>query len=40
MLQYGAIEPVALDVLKRLMQIPEMNDFYLVGGTALTWHFG
>ena len=40
MLQYGAIEPHALDILKDLMQIPALNDFYLVGGTALALYFG
>ena len=40
MLQYGTIEPRTLDVLKGLMQIPALNDFYLVGGTALALYFG
>lgn len=40
MLQYSTIEPHTLDVLKGLMQIPELHDFYLVGGTALSLYFG
>jgi len=40
MLQYRAIEPHALDILKDLMQIPTLNDFNLVGGTALALYFG
>jgi predicted nucleotidyltransferase component of viral defense system len=40
MLQYGAVEPRTLDVLKGLMQIPALNNFYLVGGTALALYFG
>lgn len=40
MLQYSTIEPHTLDVLKKLMQVPEMNDFYLVGGTALALYYG
>ena len=40
MLQYGTIESHALDILKGLMQIPVLNDFYLVGGTALALNFG
>src|ERR1700686_5143992 len=40
MLQYSAVEPRTLDVLKDLMQIPALNNFYLVGGTALALYFG
>lgn len=40
MLQLSTIDPLALDILKKLMRIPELNDFYLVGGTALALHFG
>ncbi len=40
MLQLSSIDPLALDILKKLMRIPELNDFYLVGGTALALHFG
>lgn len=39
MLQYSTIVPHTLDVLKKLMQIPELTDFYLVGGTALSLYF-
>ncbi len=40
MLQYSTIEPHTLDVLKGMMQIPALKDFYLVGGTALALYFG
>ena len=39
MLQYSTIVPHTLDVLKKLMQISELTDFYLVGGTALSLYF-
>ncbi len=40
MLQYSTVEPGTLDVLKGLMQVEELNNFYLVGGTALALYFG
>ncbi len=40
MLQYSTIEPLTLDILNGLMQMPALNEFYLVGGTALALHFG
>ena len=40
MLQYGTVEPRTLDVLKKLLALPELNDFYLVGGTALALYYG
>ena len=40
MLQYSTVEPRTLDVLKGLMQIPALNDFNLVGGTAPALYFG
>lgn len=40
MLQYSTVESHTLDVLKGLMQIPEMESFYLVGGTALALYYG
>ena len=40
MLQYSTIEPRTLDILKGLMKIPALNDFCLVGGTALALYFG
>ncbi len=40
MLQYSTIEPHTLDVLKGLMKLPELNDFLLVGGTALSLYYG
>lgn len=35
MLQYRAIHPTTLELLKKLMTLPELEDFFLVGGTAL-----
>ena len=40
MLQYSTVEPRTLDLLKKLMQLPELKDFYLAGGTALALHYG
>ncbi|MFI5195919.1 MAG: nucleotidyl transferase AbiEii/AbiGii toxin family protein [Chitinophagales bacterium] len=40
MLQYSTVEPGTLDLLKQLMQMPELRDFYLVGGTALALYYG
>jgi predicted nucleotidyltransferase component of viral defense system len=40
MLQYSTVEPRTLDILKELMLLPELKDFYLVGGTALSLYFG
>lgn len=40
MLHYSTIEPDALVVLKRLMSITSLNMFNLVGGTALSLHYG
>lgn len=40
MLQTQTIEPGTLDVLKRLMETPELSDFVLVGGTALSLLYG
>ena len=40
MLQYGTVERQTLDVLKGLMNIPELNNFHLAGGTALALYFG
>lgn len=34
MLQYSTIESRTLDLLRNLMQLDELNDFYLVGGTV------
>ena len=35
MLQIETVEPYTFSVLKQLMEIPELKDFSLVGGTAL-----
>lgn len=40
MLQYRTVYPATLELLKNLMQIPELKDFYLVGGTALALQLG
>jgi hypothetical protein len=40
MLQYRTVEPGALDLLKKVMQLPALKDFYLVGGTALALIYG
>ena len=40
MLQTQTIEPGTLSVLKSLMMIPELNQFSLVGGTALSLKYG
>jgi len=40
MLQTRTIEPGTLELLKKLMSIPFLDSFYLVGGTALALQFG
>jgi len=40
MLQIETIEPHAFSVLNQLMDIPELEDFSLVGGTALSLLYG
>ncbi|HXS57671.1 MAG TPA: nucleotidyl transferase AbiEii/AbiGii toxin family protein [Hanamia sp.] len=40
MLQTQTIEPATLSLLKKLMQLPELLDFSLVGGTALSLYYG
>ena len=40
MLQYSTVEPHTLDILKQLMKVPQLMDFYLVGGTALALYYG
>ena len=40
MLHIKTVEPSTFAILKRLMDIPEMKDFYLVGGTALSLMYG
>ena len=40
MLHLKTIEPNTFAVLKQLMAIPEMQDFHLVGGTALSLMYG
>lgn len=40
MLQTKAIEPGALSILEKLMELSSLRDFYLVGGTALALKYG
>jgi hypothetical protein len=40
MLQYSTVEPSTLALLKELMSIPELSNFYLVGGTNLSLRYG
>ena len=40
MLHIKTVEPRTFSLLKKLMEIPELKDFYLVGGTALSLMYG
>jgi len=40
MLQTSAIEPGTLSLLKELMEVPSLQSFSLVGGTALALRYG
>ena len=40
MLHTSTVEPGALDLLRKLLSIPEFKDLYLVGGTALSLKLG
>lgn len=40
MLQYRTINKSTLEILKKIMQNPELNQFFLVGGTALALQLG
>ena len=40
MLQTQTVEPRTLDILKKLIEVPELSDFLLVGGTALSLQYG
>ncbi|NOX47142.1 MAG: nucleotidyl transferase AbiEii/AbiGii toxin family protein [Chlorobi bacterium] len=40
MLQYQAVEPATLGLLRKLQLKPYLDKFYLVGGTALAMHLG
>jgi predicted nucleotidyltransferase component of viral defense system len=40
MLRIETVEPHTFSVLKKLMQMPELQDFALVGGTALSLLYG
>ena len=40
MLQTQTVEPGTFSLLKELMDIPKLNAFALVGGTALSLKFG
>jgi hypothetical protein len=40
MLHPETVKPLAFSILKQLMEIPELKDFSLVGGTALSLTYG
>lgn len=40
MLHYRTVEPATLDILKGLCAIPELENFFLVGGTCLALRYG
>lgn len=40
MLQYSTIEPRTLELLKKLMSLPDLEMFNLAGGTALALYYG
>ncbi len=40
MLQYSTVEPRTLEVLKKVMALPELENFNLAGGTALALYYG
>ena len=40
MLHLETIEPETLSILRRLQELPELKDFFLVGGTALALKYG
>jgi len=40
MLHYEAVPPGAVEVLKLLLPLPSLSDYYLVGGTSLALRFG
>jgi DNA polymerase/3'-5' exonuclease PolX len=40
MLQIKAVEPHTFSILKELMKMPALQDFLLVGGTALSLLYG
>lgn len=40
MLRLETVEPYAFSILKQLLEIEELKDFSLVGGTALSLLYG
>lgn len=40
MLQYRTVYPTTLELLRKLMQLEELKEFFLVGGTALALQLG
>ena len=40
MLHFETVKPETLSLLKRLMAIPQLRNFSLVGGTALSLKYG
>lgn len=40
MLHHSTVEPATLDILKKLLSISELKNFFLVGGTCLSLRYG
>ncbi len=40
MLHHSTVEPATLDILKKLLAITELENFFLVGGTCLSLRYG
>ena len=40
MLHLETVEPGTFSILKKMMVMPELSDFHLVGGTALSLMYG
>jgi hypothetical protein len=40
MLHLETVEPGTFTILEQLLALPELNDFHLVGGTALSLMYG
>lgn len=40
MLHYSTVEPRTLEILRTLMGLPALSNFYLAGGTALSLYYG
>jgi Nucleotidyl transferase AbiEii toxin, Type IV TA system len=40
MLFFSSVSPKALELLKKIKDLPVLKDFYLVGGTTLALKYG